>query len=276
VLLSVPWWEPGGPSSGWCACRYRRGRCLRSKSRLADSSASPGVRVRCKLNVRVWPRCCVRLTGRAGARFRAGQTSQAHSAVYIRSHANAVTSLLLHTSLSTAWTSTESMLDVSDGPTEAAPLASAPGELVLTLGSCRYDAELSAAAAARKLDALRVYGASEESAGRLKARVLHRVMPPRMSTLLRIVLADFINSERVCDSCCTVTSITCAQAQEAATSCAVAALVMDGMHTGLVMHAAATSFAVSGPACQCAAYCCLSACLASVGGFGLDLSAANY
>ena len=71
------------------------------------------------------------------------------------------------------------MCNVSDGPTESAPLGSGPSGLALTLGSCRYDAELSAAAAARKLDALRVYGASEESAGRLKARVLRGELPAR-------------------------------------------------------------------------------------------------
>ena len=38
------------------------------------------------------------------------------------------------------------------------------------LGSCRHDAELSAEAAARKLEALRVYGASQESAELLRVR----------------------------------------------------------------------------------------------------------
>ena len=49
---------------------------------------------------------------------------------------------------------------------------SAFGELTLTLGSCRHDAELSAEAAARKLEALRVYGASQESAELLRVRCL--------------------------------------------------------------------------------------------------------
>ena len=62
-----------------------------------------------------------------------------------------------------------SLKRIVDESTEASQPGATPVELMLTLGSCRHDAELSAAAAARKLDALRVYGASEESAGRLKA-----------------------------------------------------------------------------------------------------------